>query len=419
MKFKDLIVFSFRNTCRKKISFLIFLFIMTAFVSCLFSFSFKKEYETYQLDYYYKSADARFLRVGYDYYKEEPIKNRDETLTKEERIELAERGRNKAIEVILKNKHVIGVGKGRDPYAFINQIDDKNTMLQIYGVPQKNNIPIVLGENIDAYDEDEFVMICPLNVILKDENQNINLNKSVNIEHLLNQTVDVNLMGAIPMKGKIVGFYDTYKNYTDGQTCYASYKNVEKMDAMLRDDGFKETVNYTGDQIMIMIDDNRNHNEVINYLEENHFNPSFPFLLVLGGEFSVIKYCNKLTLAMTLLAGLTVGCVFFQNYVQNKEQYFLYHALGYSRIQIIKMIFVENSILIFLGFIPAIGVTQILLRLYKYFILASDNRLYYMNPIVDLPSSLIALGVGLLIPIFLTIILFIFTAKKSYEEVGE
>ena len=132
-----------------------------------------------------------------------------------------------------------------------------------------------------------------------------------------------------------------------------------------------------------------------------------------------MKSCSYITLGMLVLSGIIVCLTLVQNITKRTKEFYLYSILGYSKKDVLKLIFMENSILIIIGYIFAIIAAQIGLIIYKNIVLIHKSRLYLMNPRVDLISILIGLLLALIIPILITVTISIFTRKRSFSSVEE
>ena len=432
MKLKDIIKISFRSARRSKSSILITILIFVTSVACLFSLSYEHSFNTYWDTYINKNPELRIRFVHYDKLLNPRIIKGDSTLDPTEKLKMIEETTNKAKEILSTNKHILGTTQTIMSYMEILDFEEngENISMDIVGVPLKNNIPLIAGENLDAYTEKDKVMICP-NLIYTNSNNTVDEDRvkefQKNIESFLGKTIKSKNSNVVNLEEyKIIGLYDTISNYSIGNICYTSYANIEYLNNKANEaipdteenaNHYYSSVDYTGDNLYMMLDDMKNYDEVEKFLRDNNLSSSEWIWTNPETVEQTMDTCSKISIGCLILSIIVIGINLLQNLDRRKKEFYLYHTLGYTQKDIIKIIFVENSILVLIGFVLAIGVTQIGLMIYKNQVLSTKSRLYLMNPQVDIVSILISFLVSLIIPILITVILLFINREKKDKTV--
>ena len=96
----------------------------------------------------------------------------------------------------------------------------------------------------------------------------------------------------------------------------------------------------------------------------------------------------------------------------------MYNALGYSKLNIAKIIFSENIVIGIFSFVLAIIVSSISFIAFENVILMHNARLYLLNLNVDFNSLIYGLMISLVIPIIASIVI-MFTNNFSKNNVME
>ncbi len=434
MKLKDLMKVSFRSARRSKSSILIMLLVMITSIACLFSLSYEHAFNTYWDTYINKNPELRIRMVEYYKMLDPRIVKGDSTLDPKEKLKMIDETTKEAKQIIATNKHIIAINQEIAFYSNIPELETENLSgdFEFISVPLKNDIPLIAGENLDAYNEKDKVMICPNSIYLdpKDRSQSVNIEKSqVNFESYLGKTLKIKVAYSDELEEyKVIGLFDTIDTYSIGDRCYMSQENIQYLNEKSNNanpdyesyiDSWHNNVNYIGDNFYITLDNMKNLNEVQSFLQEhNMYSNEWIGMNTMTVE-QTMDTCSKISFGCLILSIIVVGINLLQNIEKRKKEFYLYHTLGYTQKDIIKIIFMENSILILIGFILAIGITQIGLTIYKNTTLAGIKRLYLMNPQVDIVSILISFLVSLIIPILITIFLLILTRKTNLNKIKE
>ncbi len=432
MKLMDIIKLSFTNAKRAKSSYLIMILVIIASASCLFSLSYKNSFDRYWNSYVKNSPEFRIMNVSYINWLDERDKRimlGDASLDPDEKLKIIDETTKEVMDVLATNEHILGVSQQYRVMAQIDYFENHNFSFVILGVPLDNNIEIVSGNNLDSYSENDKVMICPNIVYYRDKNNIFYGNQKTDMNDLIGQAVTLSMADNATDEYKIVGLYDTISNYAYGEICYTSYANVKSLDDIYYEAyphlyqehlEYMKTIHYTGDNVFIMIDDVENLGQINDFLHENNL---FQEGAIVGINTEtvdeIMKSCSYITLGMLVLSGIIICLTLVQNITKRTKEFYLYNVLGYSKKDILKLIFIENSILIIIGYIFAIIAAQIGLIIYKNIVLIHKSRLYLMNPRVDMISILIGLLVALIIPILITVTISIFTRKRSFSSVEE
>lgn len=419
MKLIDLIKISFHSAYRTKSSFIIMILIFISSISCLFSLSYKNSFENYFDVYIQKSPEFRIMNVSYQEQLDNSILT-NTTLTYEEKLEYVEEIQEKVISKLNENKHILGAST-----EYRNNIDTNDFGINYYSftlqaVPITNNINIVSGNNISS-NTNEIEIICPNIMRYENSDNTFNINNTIDMKNYLNKTIKGKYSSKSDTKLKIVGLYDTYSTYSYGGVCYTSYDNLELLqnnyyleypDILQNLIDYKIETNDYASNIYIMIDDISNLNQVKKFLKKNNFFTEESIVSINTDTIEEVNnICSKITVSLYILTSIIICITLIQNIINKSKKIFIYHAVGYKDSDIFKLIFLENSILISIGFIFSIIFTQIGLNIYKNQILINKSRLYLMNPKVDIISILISFILALLIPFIATII--IYTLSKN------
>lgn len=429
MKFTDLIKLSWNNARRTKSSLIIMILISVASISCLFSVSYRTSFDQYWKKYVNKNPELRYFSVTYHDLLNERIKYRDKTLDPSEKLKMISKTENKVIKILSSNSHILGTeihGGQRFIDISFNKEEKYNGSIGIIGAPDVNNIVLSKGKNLDSFDENDNVLICPNHIYLgKDNlnNYNYDENRKVDISKFVGEKVKVSFSEK-EEEFELIGLYDTESSYSLGHLCYTNYNTSKKIKeiSLEKDIDYLEymnSVDYQGDPIEIMIDDIENLDNITKLLRKNQLFLTPMVDINTETVDMVMKNCSYITIGTLLVSGIVVCFTLIQNIMKRNKDFFIYNALGYSKRDIFKLIFMENSILVFIGYIFAIPITQIGLMFFKNAVLSGKSRLYLMNPTVGLLGIILGLLISLLIPILVTLITYIFAKNKIDSLVEE
>ena len=175
MKLKDIMKVSFRSARRSKSSILIMFLVMITSIACLFSLSYEHAFNTYWDTYINKNPELRIRMVEYYKMLNPRIVKGDSTLDPKEKLKMIDETTKEAKQIIATNEHIIAINQEIAFYSNIPELETENLSgdFEFISVPLKNDIPLIAGENLDAYNEKDKVMICPNSIYLdpKDRSQ--------------------------------------------------------------------------------------------------------------------------------------------------------------------------------------------------------------------------------------------------------
>ena len=306
--------------------------------------------------------------------------------------------------------------------------DIENKQIYLQAVPNENEIPIVAGKKLSEYHVDDNAIICPNIMRWTESDGNFNVDNTINMKQYLNKELEVNYANKLPYKFKVVGLYDTYSTYSYGGVCYTSYETLEVATNKYYDNNpeeYKKRIDYEIEQkdyyenIYIMVDDVKNVQKVNKFLENNHYFQEGAITEINTESVeNIIKICSQITIVLYIIIAIIIVVTLIQNILRKENENFIYYAVGYRKKDIIKIIFVENSIFILIGFILSIGITQLLLNIYKNQVLLTKSRLYLMNPQVDGISIILTMLLILTIPLITTVSMWYIFKQYDYDKRG-
>ena len=424
MRICDVFKVSFLNAFRNKASLLIMALIFVSLVSFLFSLSYKNSFHSYWESYVQKSPE---LRIFNTYYTSSLLNNHD-GLSDAEILEASENEVQNIISILEANEHILGAST--QYFQTIKLVDffpeEYSPYLELQSVPVDNRINIVAGNNLDQYGEDEKVMICP-DVIMPRNNidKTFDATNKVDFKKYLNHDFLIEFGDLVPMEYKLVGVYDNYSTYSYGHVCYTSYKSFEaaenayfEADPETYNNLTEDIIDFFYRNIYFMIDVIKNLDEVRTYLRAHGLDESPIIEISTSTVDEIMSVCSKITLILYVVTIIVVGITLIQNIARKSKELFIYHAVGYRNRDILKLIFVENSILIAIVFLLAIVIAQLGLFIYKNRVLSDMPRLYLMNPSIDIMSLLITFAMAIFIPLVVTFVTYFF-AKWNMKHLGE
>lgn len=429
MRVIDLIKLSWNNARRTKSSLIIMILISIASISCLFSISYRFSFEQYWEKYVNKNPELRYFNVSYHELLNERIKYRDKTLDSSKKLQMISNTENKVVKMLSSNPHILGTEtRGGQRYINVSFNDEEkyNGSIGTIGAPGKNNIVLSEGKNFDSVDENKYAIICPNHIYLEKDNiatYEYDENRKVDISKFLGKKIKVSFSGK-KEEFELIGLYDTESSYSLGHLCYVNY-NASKLikESFLEKDidylEYMNSVDYQGEPIKIIIDDTKNLDSITEYLRKKQLFLTPMVDINTETVDMVMKNCSYITIGILLVSGIVVCFTLIQNIMKRNRDFFIYNALGYSKKDVFKLIFMENSILVFIGYIFAIPITQIGLTIFKNAVLSGKSRLYLMNPKIGLLAIILGLLVSLLIPMLVTLVTYIFAKNKLNSAVEE
>lgn len=420
MRMIDVIKNAPKTNLRNKSSILIMLLILVCSASSLFSLSYKNSFENYWETYVQKSPEFRIVNL---FYKSKLEENHD-GLNREQILSIEKQETDKIIETLKENEHILGAStqfmQSIDIVEF--KSDDRLSTVYLQSVPVNNKINIVLGNNLDKYEDGKKVMICPNKIKFPKSDGEFDSNSSFDLEQYLNKEISLNYALSIPMKYKLVGLYDNFSTYSYGQVCYTSYKSLEDSQNayyQANPEIYEEWLEYKKEDfytnIYFMIDDIRNLNNVNEFLKEHNWRSSSIVDINTSTVEEITNISDKITFILYILTIVVIGFTLIQNILRKTKELLIYYASGYNSFNIIKIIFIENLFLIIIPFIISIVITQIMLTFYKNKVLIDNARLYLMNPTVNIESIISTLALTIVIPFAVTLITFIFSKRHIHK----
>ena len=423
MKLKDILINSIKTIFRNKSSILIMILILVCSVSSLFSLSYKNSFEKYWDIYVQKSPEFRIFNV---YYNSKLEENHD-GLSREQILAIEKEETDEIIETLKKNEHILGASIQSAQTIDMPEFSSNDRLSSVYlqSVPINNMINIISGDNLDKYEDGENVMICPNIIKFPGIDGKFDSNNSFALDEYLNKEISVNYALSVPMKYKLVGLYDNFSTYSYGQVCYTSYKSLEEsknvyykanpntLEEWLE---YKKEAFYTN--VYFMIDNIKNLNSVDNFLREHNWRSDTIIEINTDTVEEITNITDKVTFILYILTIAVISFTLMQNILRRTKELLIYYATGYTNVDIIKIIFVENLYLIIIPFILSVIITQVMLTIYKHEVLIDNARLYLMNPIVDFGSAISTLSLTIIIPFAVTFITYIFS-KKNMPKLEE
>lgn len=423
MRLKDILTNTIKTTIRNKSSFLIMTLILACSISSLFSLSYKNSFEKYWDTYVQKSPEFRILNLFYD----SKLEKNHEGLNRDQILEMEKQETDEIIETLKENEHILGASTQFMQSIDMNEFSSNDRLSTVYlqSVPKNNMINIILGNNLDKYEDGEKVMICPNVIKFPKINGTFDSNNSFTLDKYLNEEISVNYALSIPMKYKLVGLYDNFSTYSYGQVCYTSYKNLEESQNAYykaNPEMYEQWLEYKKEDfytnIYFMIDDIKNLSSVNDFLHEHNWYSDSIVDINTSTIEQITNITDKVTFIFYILTLLVISFTLIQSILRKSKELVIYYATGYNNISILNIIFFENLFLIIIPFILSILVTQVMLIIYKYKVLINNARLYLMTPTVNISSIISTLASTIIIPFVVTIITFVF-AKKNIHKLEE
>lgn len=250
-----------------------------------------------------------------------------------------------------ENNHIVYIDELATPnIRAYTSVDSRNNFIlkrKIEGfVPEVTN-----GNELN----NKYDIICP--EMATDVNfEELNYNDLINLEEKIGKTINLNFLNSddelvFSQEFNIVGTYnaDFYYSY---DTCYILNNTFDEILSKINSD-LKEDSDTVKDLFILYVDSNENVEEITNYLENNDIMVSVPKL-----DDKIVNYILLLSIFIMIILVIT-SIIILINYFKNyyKEEYYniaLYKALGFKEKDIIKIIFIENILLIFVALIVSI-----------------------------------------------------------------
>ena len=424
MKLFDLIKVSLISAIRNKSSIIIAILISVATISVIFSMSFNNSFNNYWSKYVEKNIDFRIFAVYYEDFKDKKFLtlNRDE-IEVSEKIRLLDEALDEAVDVISDIPHVEGVTTSDGYMAGIDSINYNGKKvvrgLSLIGVPSNTFISVIKGETLDKYDKEDNVMICS-NYLQSDWDE-YDSNKSTKTDYLLNEELKISFSENKTLDYKIIGLYDKVSTYAIGNACYTSYENLKeiKTESYLKNKEINsKSQGYNGEGLYLMIDDRNNLKVVEEELAEHKIYIEPIVYINTDLVNRVLQICSYITIISLIVTAVIVLMNLLINIQKRNKEFFLYNALGYSKLNIAKIIFSENIVIGIFSFVLAIIVSSISFIAFENVILMHNARLYLLNLNVDFNSLIYGLMISLVIPIIASIVI-MFTNNFSKNNVME
>lgn len=425
MRIFDLITLSIKNSLRKKTSLLIVILIIVVSSAFVFSISYESSFNNYWINYQNSNPEFRIRVVNYSELLDPRIKRQDDSISINEKNKIINDVSNRVNKILISNNYILGATSEQFWKNQVNIIEFANNkqdgLMQIIGVPKINNIKIVDGRNILNNNE----IVCP-NLITAssniDNNSKYDINNLISINNYINKKVHFKINNLSIMDDyQIVGLYDTFSNYSIGNTCFASYEMLESLinkyyllDSKVKTsiDEYHNSKYYMGENVYVMIDDIRHLSDFQQMIRENKLNENAIVNINTSTVDDISSICKYITIITLIFIILFLIVTILNDIHKRVNELNTYKIIGYRNSDITKLIFVENSIVIIIGYIISIIFVHYGFIIYRNTNLINKSRLYLMIPHIDLLRSFLILISLLTIPIIITII-FKMLLKKS------
>lgn len=420
MKLFDLIKISFLNFKRNKSSVVIAILISVSIISVIFGISFNNSFNDYWIKYIEKNIDFRIFAVYYEDFKDKKFVNinRDE-IGVSEKVKLLDEALKEAMEVISDIPHIESVTTSDGYMAGIDSIDYNGKRiiggLSLIGVPSNTFISLIKGETLDKYDKNDNVMIC--SNYLHSDWDDFDPSQNTKADYLLNKDLKITFSENKILDYKIIGLYDKVSTYAIGNACYTSYENLKeiKTESYLKNKEINsQSQGYNGEGLYLMIDNRDNLKVVETKLAEHkiYIDP----IVYINTELvdKVLQICSYITIVTLIVTVIIVLMNLLINLQEREKEFFLYNALGYSKVNITKLVFAENIIVGIFSFICAIFLSIIVFELFENIVLTNNTRLYLLNITLDFNGLVYGSIASLIIPIISSVvIIFVNTFNKN------
>lgn len=177
---------------------------------------------------------------------------------------------------------------------------------------------------------------------------------------------------------KITGSYDNTAYNTDYSTCFASVETMENMYIFDGEDysSYQTKDNpYYVDEYYVVVDNVKNVNSVLNYLQSLGYSPYKVFELDYGVMAIIIITIFVLFCIILASISMTVNFVIKRNIINREKELLVYKSIGYDNVRIKNIYITEYFILLVIAYVIAI----ILYLIIFYMIYSKYNLIFEEN----------------------------------------
>lgn len=396
---KGILERSLKSLARAKINILNVSILSLLSSIIIFGFSYMTSIQNLWNDWTKKSIDFRTYSVTYNTDKITKL----EAINKLSKIDHIE-------EVTDSSGYII------DAIALDYVNNKMDGQITIRGVP-KNSIHIVKGKNL-TNDENSLICAKQFNPTSDAYYKDYDIKNIVDLTKKVGSYLKLKVSDSTSSENfKLVGLYDSNYNYSSGDTCYATFETVSKLNRKYQSEIFLENMEEnnvkTTFPIYMVIDDVDNFKEIESILLENGFYSTVVSTIntEVGNKIIIIILIISWILCIFSLAIMITSS--FKRIQDREKEFAICKAIGYSSSDIGQALYVENFMISCISFLSSLIISKIALIVLKNVFLIKDVEFSRINLSISVTGLIIALSISIVIPFITSVI-----STKKIENIN-
>lgn len=389
MNVRDMIFLNTKKLVRKK-SNLINILLLTITGTCVFlGFSINASLNQYWENCTDNIVEYRTLSVFPTYDHNMPNSDRIDKLKQYKHVEAVESPDARIISV-----EIHGMKK------------KKEQMIDIIGTVD-TPVNIIKGEDMSKYNK-ENVLICPQRFYpyVQEEIDEYSKNRIIDLSDKVGSTITISPLGSKDkIDFKIVGIYDTTLTNSRGDSCYAKFSTVKRLNQKYQKEVFEETESFILPNIVV-IDNVRNVDGFIKSITNDGMvtTGAIKEITVDTGD-KIMQVIKVLSISVLIISVIISILIEIKDYEYNKKNYGILKTIGYKNKEIIKINDVKYIIMILISFVFTFIIGIFILLWFHKIYLSEQVMLQGIEIQLSFTGLFISLFINMLIMLFLSFII--------------
>lgn len=389
MKLIDMLKIEIKEFYKNKANYFNIIFISIAVSITIFCLVFSNSLNNYWNQSVKKMVDYRTFFVYYD---------PDEKTEKEALAEL--QSYNTIESISPYTSYIINMR------MFEGLNHDTEINLFLFGVP-KDTISISNGENIDNYNSSDKVMVCPENIFYEYKKENKIEKKGINLNNLLGKQFSLKFIDddTKTENFRLIGTYDSSMRQGKENFCYTNSDIVTNLNLYYQPEAFKEEEGIIY-PLVVRLKSTDDIHETLKRFEKNHFytngDPVVKIDTTIGNK--ILNLITTIGLLVGIISIIVIILISIKNQYKRNKKYAILKTLGYNRVDIIKLQFLESFLCILVTLFLTLIITLFLIFVFQNCYLNNEEMLYGLKLTISKLNIILGISFCIIINVLLSLI---------------
>lgn len=374
-----MIKISIKELYRNKSNYFNIIFLSISVSLVIFCLSFSDSMNKYWNNSIKKMADYRTFFVYYD-----PTEKTEEEAMNELRL-------YRNIESISPyTSYIINM-------RMFSEFNNIEINMFLFGIP-KNTITTTHGENIDIYNFNEKVMVCPEEIFYEVNNNGKMKKKSINLVDSIGKYFPLEFIdGNEVERFRLVGTYDSSTRQGKENFCYTNSQIVTNLNLYYQPEAFQK-VDGIIYPLIVRINNINNITSTLQELEKNNFYTTGEAVVKIDTTVGdkVLNLIIFISLILIIISIIIIILVSIKIQYKQKKKYTILKSLGYSNTDIIKLQVIESFLCLIISVLVILLIIYIINFSFQYYFIEKEAMLYGLNLVISINNILPGLAFSLL-----------------------